>query len=126
MRVPLSSISFSGGVQINKYVRAGLSFIVWIIGLLLAFSDYIDWNKLVGVQTAGTVIGVIGAIKFGYALLAPKPSVGTVPTGNVLVTQQAAPAVPPAPPPAPVVPVIVSPAPPPPASPPAATPPVGG
>lgn len=79
----------TSGVQVNKYYRMGLSAIVMILGWALAF----DWTKVLEPKTAGTVMGIIGFIKFVYAFVAPTPGTPTQPVGNntSLITSQGVP-----------------------------------
>jgi hypothetical protein len=71
-------VAAGSGVQVNKYARLFMSFIVMIVGWALAF----DWTTVLEPKTAGTVMGIIGFLKFGYTLFAPKPGVATAPVGE--------------------------------------------
>lgn len=78
------------GFQINKWIRIALSATQAVIGFLLLLGDNINWNGLVGQKTGATIVMAIGLIKAAYASFAPAPGLGTVPTGNPIVTQVAA------------------------------------
>lgn len=71
-------VAGSGGVQVNKYARLLMSAIVAIVGWAMAF----DWTTVLEPKTAGTIMGIIGFIKFGYTMFAPKPGVATEPNGT--------------------------------------------
>lgn len=78
------------GVQVNKWVRAILSFLITAIGVAVYFADSIDWTKLgLSPERAGGIVAVIGAIKFAYNLFAPSSMKATVPTGGYIITQKA-------------------------------------
>lgn len=71
--------------QVNKYIRVLLSLFVAVLGWAMAF----DWTTIVNAKTAGTILGILGFIKMGYAAFAPSSDKSTVPTGGVVVTQKA-------------------------------------
>ena len=76
--------------QVNKWIRAALSFLIGIVGVAIFFADSIDWTKLgLSPERAGGVVAVIGAIKFAYNLFAPSSMKATVPTGGTVITQKA-------------------------------------
>jgi hypothetical protein len=76
--------------QVNKNIRAVLSFIVCVVGVAIYFADSIDWTKLgLSPERAGGIVAVIGAIKFAYNLFAPSSMKATVPTGGTIITQKA-------------------------------------
>jgi hypothetical protein len=71
--------------QVNKYIRIVMSLFVAVLGWAMSF----DWTTIVTTQTAGTIIGILGLIKVGYATFAPASDKATLPTGAAIITQKA-------------------------------------
>jgi glycine cleavage system H lipoate-binding protein len=76
-------------VQVNKYVRLGLTILTGALGLLAAY----NWSDLVDTKTAGLIVVAISAVKAIIDVLAPGAGVATQPTGTStsLITHKSVP-----------------------------------
>lgn len=74
--------------QVNKWARFALAALVAVLGALIAWGQSYDWTKVVDVQTAGTIVFLIGVLKTVYTAFAPSSGSGSLPTDSYIITQR--------------------------------------
>jgi hypothetical protein len=72
-------------VQINKWIRLGLSATMAII----AWAEGFNWTSVMDPKTALIVVGAIAFIKSAYNAMAPSAGVDTEATDGWIITQKA-------------------------------------